>query len=122
MVAETRASYLKDHAAMKEYLLNGSTDLKTVVRRIRPVMEGYLKSRFPNRFADNHWFGEMIGIIRTEGNDHPMFGAVDELGAINDYSKKHHHESNPTGYETEPVNDGELQSFVKRTLAIAGGY
>jgi hypothetical protein len=45
-----------------------------------------------------------------------------EVEEINDYSKKYHHDSNPGKADSEPINDGELQNYVQRTLAIVGGY
>lgn len=64
----------------------------------------------------------MIGVIRDAGDDHPMFPAVAELTAINDYSKKFHHDTNPGKADSEQLDDGELKTFVTRTLAVAGGY
>jgi hypothetical protein len=53
---------------------------------------------------------------------HPMHPALEELESINDFSKKYHHETNPGKADNEPINNGELQGYAKRTLAIAGGY
>jgi hypothetical protein len=44
------------------------------------------------------------------------------LAQLNDYSKKYHHDTNPGKADSEPINDGELQGYVQRTLAIVGGY
>jgi hypothetical protein len=43
------------------------------------------------------------------------------LEDINDFSKKYHHQQNPLGVagaDAEPIDDGELRAFVKRTLAL----
>lgn len=119
---ETQDGYFKEHAALNSYMLNGAKDLIDIVRKIRPVLEGYLRYRFPNTFPDNEWLGGMIGKIRTEGAVHPMFAALEELEGINDFSKKYHHDTNPGKADSEPINDGELNTFVQRTLTIAGGY
>jgi len=119
---ETQADYFKDHTVLSSYTVNGGTDRKAIIVRIRPVMEGYLRHRFPGHFQDNHWLGDMINVIRNAGDTHPMFNAVPELTAINDYSKKYHHDTNPGKADTETLDDGELKTFVKRTLAVTGGY
>lgn len=119
---ETQGGYFKDHAALHSYLLSGGNDLLDIVRKIRPVLEGYLRYRFPNRFPDNDWLGDMIKAIRDEGPAHPMHLALEDLEGINDYSKKYHHETNPGKADSEPINDGELSAYAKRTLNIAGGY
>jgi len=119
---ETQEGYFRDHAALSSYLLHGAKHLIDVARKIRPVLEGYLRYRFPNQFPDNEWLGDMIGRIRIAGANHPMYLALAELSEINDYSKKYHHDTNPGKADSEPLNDGELQAYVKRSLDIAGGY
>lgn len=119
---ETQDGYFRDHAALNSYLLNGATDLLATVRRIRPVLEGYMRYRFPNQFPPDRWLGDMIAHVRNEGPKHPMHPALAELEGINDYSKKFHHDSNPGKADSEILDDGELRLFAKRTLELAGGY
>ena len=119
---ETQDGYFRDHAALSSYLLNGAKDLIDIARKIRPVLEGYHRYRFPHQFPDNEWLGDIIKRIRDSAGAHPMHPALEELGSINDYSKKYHHDTNPGKADAEPLNDGELQGYVQRTLAIVGGY
>jgi wobble nucleotide-excising tRNase len=119
---ETQDGYFKDHAALSSYLLNGAKDLIDIARRIRPVLEGYHRYRFPHQFPDNEWLGDMIKRIRDSAGAHPMSPALEELESINDYSKKYHHDTNPGKADSEAINDGELQGYVQRTLVIVGGY
>lgn len=102
--------------------MNGAKDLIDIARKIRPVLAGYLRYRFPNKFPANEWLGYMIGRIRNEGAQHPMHPALEELEGINNYSKKYHHDTNPGKADSELINDGELKTYVQHTLAIAGGY
>jgi wobble nucleotide-excising tRNase len=119
---ETQDGYFKDHAALSSYLLNGAKDLIDIARKIRPVLEGYHRYRFPHQFPDNEWLGDMIKRVRDSAGAHPMHPALEEIGSINDYSKKYHHDTNPGKADGEPINDGELQGYVQRTLTIVGGY
>lgn len=119
---ETQDGYFKDHAALSFYLLNGATDLIDIARKIRPVLEGYHRYRFPHQFSDNEWLGDMIKRVRNSAGVHPMHAALEELESINDFSKKYHHDTNLGKADSEPINDGELQGYVQRTLAIVGGY
>ncbi|MET4808127.1 AAA family ATPase [Limibacillus sp. MBR-115] len=119
---ETQDGYFKDHAALSSYRLNGAKDLIDIARKIRPVLEGYHRYRFPHQFPDNEWLGDMIRRIRDSAGVHPMHPALEELESINDFSKKYHHDTNPGKADNEPINDGELQGYVQRTLAIVGGY
>jgi hypothetical protein len=51
-----------------------------------------------------------------------MFGVLAELAAIKDYSKKYHHDANPGKVDSEPLSDGELQTYAQKTLGNVGGY
>ena len=42
-----------------------------------------------------------------------------DMDTLNDYTKRYHHGENPHA-ATEPINDTELQGFVKKTLTITG--
>ncbi|GAB2209098.1 AAA family ATPase [Roseibium sp. ROS1] len=119
---ETQDGYFKDHAALSSYRLNGAKELIDIVRKIRPVLEGYHRYRFPHQFPDNEWLGDMIKRVRDSNGAHPMHPALEELESINDFSKKYHHDTNPGKADNEPINDGELQGYVQRTLLIVGGY
>ena len=119
---ETKEGYFQDHAALTAYLQEGSKNLRDIARKIRPVLEGYCRYRFPGQFTDKEWLGDMIDKIKTKGTDHQLFSLLEELQSINDYSKKYHHDTNHAKADTEFIDDGELQSFVKRTLNIVGGY
>ena len=70
------------------------------------------------QFLDNEWLGDMIKRIGDSAGAHPMFSALGQLEIINDYSKKYHHQTNRGKADSEPINDGELQSFAKRTLCV----
>lgn len=119
---ETQDGYFKEHAALNSYLLNNAKDLIDIARKIRPVLEGYMRYRFPNKFPPNEWLGDMIKQVRDTGEKHPMHSALEELTGVNDFSKKYHHDTNPGKADSEPINEGELFTYVQRTLEIAGGY
>ncbi len=57
IVKETQDGYFKEHAALSSYLLNGARDLINIARKIRPVLEGYMRYRFPNTFPETQWLG-----------------------------------------------------------------
>jgi len=51
----TQSDYFKNHAEMVTYV-NGNTDNpRSVARCIRPLLEGYLRTRFPGEFKANEW-------------------------------------------------------------------
>ena len=119
---ETKEGYFQEHAALIAYLQDGGKNLRDVARKIRPLLECYIHYRFPGQFTDKEWLGDMIGNIQNKGEDHQLYDLVEELNAINDFSKKYHHDTNQAKADTEHIDDDELQTYVKRTLEIVGGY
>ena len=119
---ETKEGYFQDHADLTFYLQQGSKELRDNARKIRPVLEGYCRYRFPGQFDDCGWLADMIEKIRTKGTVHQLYSLVNEVESIKDFSKKYHHDISGPKADTEFIDDGELQGFVIRTLAIVGGY
>lgn len=64
--------------------------------------------------------GTIIGKIGTSGAGHPLFPLLDDLDALNEYTRRYHHGESPNA-ATEPISNTELQGFVKRSLIITGG-
>ena len=49
----------------------------------------------------------------------PSFPMVDDLDDLNIYTRRYHHGENPQA-AVEPISDGELHCFVKKTMTITG--
>ena len=80
--------------------------------------------KFPGSFGESEWLGDFIQKIRDADSDDQLSGAqgiLEDLEDINDYSKKYHHQQNPSA-DSETINDGELKQFVLRTLDLVGGF
>lgn len=121
--AEAQSSYMKDFSTLLGFYRERNGDPRAVARTIRPFLEGMLRSHFPGHFQSNEWLGDFIGKIRaadaTSGLQHAK-ADLDELNAINGYSRKYHHQQNANA-DFEPINDDELHGYVKRTLRLVGG-
>jgi hypothetical protein len=82
-----------------------------------------LRSHFPGHFKTTEWLGEFISKIRDADPNSGLSHAKEDLAefeAINEYSKKYHHEQNPNS-DSEPLSPDELHGYVKRTLRLVGG-
>jgi len=109
---------------LSEYCNNGSGDRVNVARTIRPLLEQYFRFILPGQFSETEWLGDFIKKIREAQSGSPLVSAqsiLDELDAVNDYSKRYHHNTNPA-YEKQPIDDTELQSYSKRALELVGGF
>jgi wobble nucleotide-excising tRNase len=117
---ETLPSYLQDYFRLENYLSVGDSDLRGVVRCIRPVLEGNLRFRFPKSFEAKEWLGDFLGKIRGAGpssNLAKIQPFLPELSAICVYSSRYHHQQNPLA-DKEEVLDSELKTYVTRTLSL----
>jgi wobble nucleotide-excising tRNase len=123
IVAETQSGYLRDYSILLAFYRDTKGDPRSVVRGIRPFLEGMLRNHFPGHFQPNEWLGDFIDEIRdAESNSGLSHAKADlsELEAINEYSKKYHHDQNPNA-DSELISPDELHGYVKRTLRLVGG-
>ena len=119
--AETQPAYFHDQARLKEFAESGQGDRRAVVRCIRPVLEGYMRLRAYPHFKESEWLGDLLKNMRSAAAGTPLAAFQPTLPAledINDFSKKYHHQDNPIGADSEPIDDRELLAYVKRTLAV----
>ena len=120
----TRGDYFKNHGVLTSFANDGEGDPRNVAKTIRLVLEAYFRFKFPGEFGENDWLGDFITKIRDAPAGSTLEAPKDvleELEDINDYSKKYHHDKNPSA-DSEPITDGELRGFVRRTLELVGGF
>ena len=120
--SDTQPDYMKNYSTLLHFYREREGTPLEVVRSIRPFLEGMLRGRFPGQFQPSEWLGGFIGKIRIDDELGRLFHAkadLPEIEAINDYSKKYHHEQN-TSASSEPLSEDELHGFVKRTLRLVG--
>ena len=111
---EVKEGYLQDHMAMVEFSEGANNDARAMRTLMRPLLEKYIRYRFPNKIPDGTWLGDMIAVIRADA-DHPLKAVLSDLEDINDYTAPFHHDPNT------PFNDDEVRTYVDRTLEIVGG-
>ena len=117
-----RDHYRSDVEALQKYSDLGEGDPRQLVRRIRPIIEGYCRRAHPIDFDGRATLGAIIGKIREVGADHPLYVLLDELNELNIYSRRYHHTDGPepAGTVAEPIDNTELTAYAKRALRIAG--
>ncbi|UHS63484.1 AAA family ATPase [Agrobacterium vaccinii] len=111
---EVKEGYLQDHMRLQDFAEGRAGDARDMRTVMRPLLEKYIRYRFPNQILEGKWLGEMIGIIRSDLN-HPLSSQYNELDDINSYTAPFHHDPNTTFVEHE------VRTYVQRTLAIVGG-
>ena len=120
---ETQSAYLKNYSVLLDYYRNRNGRPLEVARSIRPFLEGLLRAHFPGQFLPDECLGHFVSKIRNDGGTGSLAHAQADLAdieAINEYSRKYHHDQNPKA-DSEPLSEDELHGFVKRTIRLVGG-
>ena len=117
----TQDHYKPDRNAITTYLNDRDGQPHHVVQKIRPVLETYCKLLGGGTLVESDTLGTIIVKIRNAGAGHQLFPLCEDLEQLNEYTKRYHHGENPQSAATEPINDTELQGYVRRTLEMTGG-
>ncbi|MEA1948349.1 MAG: AAA family ATPase [Thermodesulfobacteriota bacterium] len=121
---QVRGDYFQNHAILRKYRDYGEGDSRHVAKTIRPLLEGYLRFKLPGSFGDKDWLGDFIKLIREADPTNPIAAGqviLEDLEDLNNYSKWYHHDQNPSA-DTQPIDEGELEAYVKRALNLVGGF
>lgn len=111
---EVKEGYLQDHMRLQDFAEGHSGDARELRMVMRPLLERYIRYRFPNQILEGKWLGDMLAIIRAD-TAHPLTPQYNELDDINGYTAPFHHDPNA------PFVEEEVRTYAKRTIAIVGG-
>lgn len=123
IVPDTRGEYFDDFYNLLEFTgeeSSTSEDLKNIARSIRPVLEGYLRIKYPKFLPVNKWLGDFIKEVKKDENtelESFRDTHLENLEDINDYSCKYHHKTNPSS-NRERINGTELKTYIERAMGI----
>ena len=109
------------HAMLRDYLVTNTPNNREVARAIRHALEAFCRVAYPEHFPPGTRLGAFRTLCRQRiGTPRQILSAQDtqDLGDVLEYANRFHHDTNPA-WETEVINDGELQAFVDRTLRFA---
>lgn len=110
---EVKDGYLRAHMDMLDFHEGHSGTASDMRQKMRPLLEDYIRYRFPNQIPDGMWLGDMLAIIRDEPN-HPLQSVYQEIDDINSFTAGYHHSTNAH-------DNDEVKAYVARTLGIVGG-
>lgn len=103
---------------LQAFMATGAGGLLDLVRKCRVVLETYCKTTYPTAFAANDWLGDIVGMIRAGGDEHPAHALYDELDQINGYTSQYHHGEDVDDATPDQIDPNELTGFVRRTLRV----
>jgi wobble nucleotide-excising tRNase len=114
----TQPTFVASRRALANYFNSAEGDPRQIVLKLRPTLETYCKNIRPEDFG-NDTLGTIVGKIREVGPAHTLFPVLADLDETNEYTRRYHHGDDPSTAD-EPINDTELQGFVKRALKVIG--
>ena len=116
--------YDKRHELLKAFAKNQIGCERTIVKEIRPHLEGYLRVACPEDFQPGEVLERFLKKCRNRlGKQEEILNkeTIEELTDIKEYSNPFHHGPNPIR-QTEHINTTELLNFVKRTLDFVNPF
>ena len=120
---EVMHRFLGDYRRLADYVENLPTldehQKISLVRCIRPVLEGYFRYKFVRNLGKTEWLKNALDKIRNAPDStSPFWRLRDQLGTLedlNDYSKGFHHaDLNPA----DAIDEAQLLRFARRTLDV----
>jgi wobble nucleotide-excising tRNase len=120
---ENMSGFAKNRISLEKYLENGGDDLqkRNTIRCIRPLIEGILRIKYPDKFIKGKWLKDFLHLIDNAAQNDNIYRLKEmcsQLEDLNEYSKKYHHESNSNA-DNEPINENELRNYVLKTLKVS---
>jgi wobble nucleotide-excising tRNase len=117
---ELKAIYIRQAETILEYakhgsLLSGVTH-SSIHQQVRPFMEDFILNRFPGRFPAKTFLSDMAASIRAAGPSDALFGDVEDIDALNEYTRPNMHGG---AVVTDPT---ALRAQCKKVQRIVGSY
>ncbi|MBK8158539.1 MAG: AAA family ATPase [Rhodospirillaceae bacterium] len=114
LAREVKDGYLRAHMDMLDFHSGKSGTASEMRLKMRPLLESYIRYRFPNQIADGKWLGDMLATIKADPN-HPLISVYQDIDDVNSFTAPFHHDP------SVPFNEDEVKTYVERTLAVVGG-
>jgi wobble nucleotide-excising tRNase len=115
---ETAGMYYQNYKTLEKFINDGDSSQDGMLKAakcIRPLLEGYLRNKYPGVFGEREWLGDFIEKIKASNSGEPLSFVktrIPELESINDYSKRFHHDSNTN----QTIIETELSRYAKKGL------
>lgn len=118
--SETQSRYIIERIQIKEFVEGEPHEPALIRMRLRTVCEAFYRRTDPSLFHADASLDEIIRIINVNPEAHSYKESIEELNAINDYSRSEHHaeiEGNPS----DESSYGELKGCCRKVLELTSG-
>lgn len=99
-------------------------DKQLVAKSLRPLVEGYMKRRFPLDIPRTKNLGDILRLIRDSQDGDPLGRArvlLEDLQAINDFTIPFMHVEGEPAPDLSAIDEGELAAFSARGMRVVYG-
>lgn len=122
---ECRGPYEQNMSTILGFIERPQTAQRELVARsIRPLIEGYLRRRYPLDIPRRTQFGTVLNSIRDAAPGSRLASAkhlLPELRELNDYTIPFMHNEGESAPDMSTINESELRSYCRRAIVIVDG-
>lgn len=116
----TQPRYVTERTQIEEFAEGEQHEPKYIRTRLRTVCEDFYRKGDPSLFRQAASLEEIIRVLESAPTDHVYKGALDDLKAVNEYSRGDHHAAVP-GNPSEETSVEELKQFCRLVLELTRG-
>ncbi len=116
----TQPRHVTERTQIEEFAEGEQHEPKYIRTRLRTVCEDFYRKGDPGLFRQAASLEEIIRVLEGAPTDHVYKGALDDLKAVNEYSRGDHHAAIP-GNPSEEVSVEELKHFCRIVLELTRG-
>lgn len=116
----TQPRHATERTQIEEFAEGEQHEPKYIRTRLRTVCEDFYRKGDPGLFRQAASLEEIIRVLEGAPTDHVYKGALDDLKAVNEYSRGDHHAALP-GNPSEEISIEELKQFCRLVLELTRG-
>ena len=116
----TQPRHVTERTQIEEFAEGEQHEPKYIRTRLRTVSEDFYRKGDPGLFRQAASLEEIIRVLDGGPADHVYKGALDDLRAVNEYSRGDHHAALP-GSPSEEISVEELKHFCRMVLELTRG-
>lgn len=116
----TQPRHVTERTQIEEFAEGEQHEPKYIRTRLRTVCEDFYRKGDPGLFRQAASLEEIIRNLETAPDDHVYKGALDDLRAVNEYSRGDHHAALPDN-SSEEISVEELKQFCRLVLELTRG-
>lgn len=113
-----QSEFTRELNILKEFYAEGTEDAAQVAPLVRRVLETHYRRTYTAYFGPTENLGPIIGLIRTEGENHPCWRDLRGLDMCNEATMADHHGEDASVAPGTPIDADNLRTIVGECLQL----